>query len=252
MSWIQWQGENIPTTQDAARLRCTIPAADMQGPRQKWALNLSHQVPWPPEVPKKYRWLEHVEVDLPLLGLQLRSLEDLSGLVLRSTPKWLLKVQESDDIGNLVEPALMMSHFKVSAETQEVLVNEEHLSVEWEVRFGQLDELTLSCELDAWSMLPEREFFREEPETQEELAKFAVGEPMLRLMMRVDITCVTMEMERCGEDPVPLAEQRLKEALGIGEEAWPQLAWESNILAMPDHKVVKEPGWRSKVRFWLQ
>ena len=79
----------------------------------------------------------------------------------------------------------MMSHFKVSAETQEVLVNEEHLSVEWEVRFGQLDELTLSCELDAWSMLPEREFFREEPETQEELAKFAVGEPMLRLMMRI-------------------------------------------------------------------
>lgn len=251
MSWIQWQGENLPTTQDAAGLNCTLTAPDMPGPRQEWALHLSHVVPWPPEVPKKYRWLEHVEVDLPQLGLQVRSLEELSGLVIRSTPEWLVKVQESDSIGNLVEPVLVLSHFKVSPETQEVVVNEEYLSVEWEVRFGQLDGVTLSCELDAWVVLPEREFFREEPETREELAKFAVGEPMLRVMTPVDLTCVTMEMERCGEDPVPLARKRLKEALGI-EDTWGErVFWESNFVAMPEHKAVKEPGWRSKVRFEL-
>jgi hypothetical protein len=248
MSWIQWQRENLPTTRDAAGLNCTLAAPDMQGPRQDWALTLSHEVPWPPEVPKKYRWLEHLEVEIPQLGLQLRSLEELSGLVIRSTPEWLLKVQEYDGYGRLMEPVLVVSHFKVCLETQEVVVNEDYLSVEWELRFGQLDGMTLSCELDAWSVLPEREFFRDEPETPEELAKFAKGEPMLRLMTPVDIRAVTVEMERCGEDPIPLARQRLKEALGI-EDTWGErVFWESNFIAMPEHKAVKEPGWRSKVR----
>ncbi len=251
MSWIDWPRDPFPKTQDAATLTCHLTAPDMGGPRQRWAFDLGHQLPWPKEVPSKYVIQRIISLEILELGVQVEDLREFSGLVLRSTPEWLVKVQESGEYGHLLEPVLSMRHSKISVETQEYEVWENYQSVEWELRFGQLDGTSLSCELEAWALIPEHQFHREKPETKEELAKFAEGEPMLRMMSRVDIEAVTVELPRCGDDPLPLARRRLKEALGIDEWKEEKLFWESNFIAMPDHKAVKEPGWRSSVRYEL-
>lgn len=251
MSWIDWPRDPFPTTQGAATLTCHLTAPDMGGPRQRWTFDLGSQVRWPEGVPSKYKVQRVMNLEFLDLGVQVEDLREFSGLVIRSTPEWLVKVQESGQYGRLVEPVLSMHHWKISLETQEHELWEDYQSVEWELRFGQLDGTSLSCELEAWALIPRDDFYRKEPETREELAKFAEGEPMLRMMSRVDIESVTVELPRCGDDPLPLARRRLKEALGIDEWKAEKLFWDSNYVAMPEHKAVTEPGWRSAVRYEL-
>ena len=250
MSWIQWQGETLPNTADEAFLEFTLQAPDMRGPRQCWSLSLTHEIPWPDDgVRRKYRRCRWFSAEFDNLGVQVRDVGEFSGMVIRSTPEWCARVQESDHYGHLVEPVLKLHHGRVSEETGEFDVWENFLSLEWELRFGRLDGMSLPCELDAWAPIPENEFHRMEPETEAELARFAEGEPVLRAMMRVDITGGGVEMERCGDDPVPLARRRLHEAVRGLEIAQERLFWDSNYVSMPEHKAIKEPGWRSKVRF---
>lgn len=250
MSWIQWQGETLPNTADAAFLEFTLRAPDMGGPRQSWSLSLTHEIPWPKDgVGRKYRRCRWFSAEFDDLGMQVRDVGELSGMVIRSTPEWWARVQESDHYGHLVEPVLKLNHGRISEETGEFDAWEDFLSLEWELRFGQLDGMSLPCELDAWAPIPQEEFFRMEPETAAELGKFAEGEPVLRVMMRADIICARVEMERCGDDPVPLARQRLDEAVRGLDIARQTVHWDSNYVSMPEHKAVKEPGWRSTVLF---
>lgn len=249
MSWIQWQGETLPNTQDCVRLAFTLSAPDMGGPRQNWSLELCHQQAWPADVPSKFRMQSYLYVELWELGLQVQDLREFSGLVIRSTPAWLERVQVSGQYGHLVEPVVQIHNWRASPETGEEVVSESFLSLEWELRFGKLDGYSLPCELDVWALIPEEEFYRMEPETPEDLARFAQGEPLLRMMARAEIVGGNVEMERCGDDPVPLARKRLHAAVGGLEVAGGTVHWDSNYIMMPEHKAVKEPGWRSKVSF---
>ncbi|HCN29737.1 MAG TPA: hypothetical protein DIT64_13530 [Verrucomicrobiales bacterium] len=253
MSWIQWRDETLPATQDEARMELRLHAPDMGGPRQCWSLRLAHEVPWPDDgVKRKYRHQCWFTVELLEMGAQVRDVRDFSGMVIRSTPEWLEQVQESDKYGHLVEPVLQLHHGRVSEEKGEFDVWENCLSLEWELRFGQLDGMSLPCELEAWAAIPEKEFYRKQPETPEDLARFAQGEPVLRMMARADIKHARVEMERCGDDPAPLARKRLNEAvrgLMIRRE---QVGWENNYVSMPEHKAVNEPGWRSVVTFAMR
>lgn len=253
MSWIQWQGETLPSTVDTADLQLTLHAPDMGGPRQRWELALAHEIAWPDSgMKQKYRRQRWVDVELVDLGVQVRDVGDFSGMVIRSTPAWLEQVQESDQHGHLVEPVLRLVHGRVSEETGEINLWEVFLSVQWELRFGRLDGLSLPCELDVWAAVPEDEFYRMQPETPAELECFAEGEPVLRMMTRADITTAQVELERCGDDPLPLARRRLMEAVRGLEIEREALNWEGNYVAMPEHKEVKEPGWRSKVWFFMK
>lgn len=249
MSWIQWQGRTIPHTQDCAELECMVHAPDMGGPRQNWGLCLSQHEDWPAGVPGKYKILWTLDLEIQELGIEVRDVRDLSGLVIRSTPEWLQRVQESTQLGHLVEPMVRVHYAHASLATGEFEVWENYLSLEWELRFGRLEGLGLPCELDVWALIPEKEFYRAEPETDAELARFAEGEPLLRVMTRADITSARVEMERCGDDPVPLARQRLHAAVGGLSVKRESLFWENNYVSMPNHQAVKEPGWRSHVLF---
>jgi hypothetical protein len=249
MSWIQWQGRTIPHTQDCAELECMVHAPDMGGPRQNWSLGLSQNENWPAGVPGKLKLLWRLALEIQELGIEVQDVRELSGLVIRSTPEWLKRVQESTQHGHLVEPMVRLHYAHAALETGEFDVWEDYFSVEWELRFGRLDGLSLPCELDVWALIPEKEFYRTEPETEAELARFAEGEPTLRVMTRADIACARVEMERCGDDPVPLARQRLHAAVGGLEVPQETLFWENNDVATPNHKAVKEPGWRSTVLF---
>jgi len=221
----------------------------MGGPRQNWSLQLNHKQTWPADVPRKYRMQRYLEVEILELGVEVRDLREFSGLVIRSTPEWLERVQQCGQYGHLVEPVVRMHHWRASPETGEVVASESFLSLEWELRFGQLDECSLPCELDVWALIPEEDFSRREPETAEDLARFAQGEPLLRVMARAEIVGGRVEMERCGNDPLPLARQRLHAAVGGLDVAGETLHWESNFVTMPEPKAVKEPGWRSAVCF---
>lgn len=250
MSWVQWRGETLPGTQDTAWLQFTLRAPDMGGPQQNWNLDFVHEISWPDDgVQRKWRRHRWFTVELLEMGVQVRDVGDFSGMVIRSTPAWWAGVQESGEYGHLVEPVLNVHHGRVSEATGDFDIWEDYRSLEWELRFGRLDGMSLPFELDVWALIPEKEFHRMEPETEAELAKFAVGEPELRLMARVDITGGAVHLERCGDDPVPLARRRLREAVKGLEIAEEKLHWESNYVSMPDHKAVTEPGWRSNVRF---
>lgn len=250
MSWMQWQGETLPNTNNCAKLELRLHAPDMGGPRQNWRFDLGHEVLWPDDgVKRKYRRQRWLSVEIEELGIAVGDVRELSGMVIRSTPEWLLRVQECGQYGRLVEPVVRINHSRVSEVTEEYDAGETFLSVEWELRFGQAEEMSLPCELDVWAPIPEQEFFRMEPETAAELARFAEGEPALRVMARADIISASVEMERCGDDPVPLARQRLREAVRGLEGVREKVFWENNYVTMPDHKAVTEPGWRSSVRF---
>ena len=66
-----------------------------------------------------YKIQQIINVEILELGVQVEELREFSGMVIRSTPEWLVKVQESGQYGHLVEPVLTMHHGKTSLETQE-------------------------------------------------------------------------------------------------------------------------------------
>ena len=248
MSWVEWQGETLPKTRDIARLRLTVEAADVGGPRQSWRFELGHLVPNQNRASDDWRHVQTLNVSIPEMGIQVRDWRELAGLTIRSTPQWLAGVEESGPYGHLVDPSLGVSHCKMTPGKKEFEINEDWMSIEYELRFGQWDDGCLACELDAWAV-PSEEYHRTEPETPEELASFAVGPPNLRVITRAAFDGGRIEMERCGDDPTPLALQRLREQVGEVELWDTEVHWPASYANGFDQPPVKEPGWRGKVSF---
>ncbi len=249
MSWAQWQGETLPTTKNDAKLDVTVAAGDVCGPRQSWRFSFGVYLPMPEPRPNALLYQRVLSAEIDHMGIELKDWRELSGLTIRSTPEWVARAQVCGPYGCLVDPVMDVRHDKMSPETGEYLLCEGGKTLEYELRFGRLDGLYLPCELEAWAVLPQDEFERTEPETAEELGRFAVGEPVLRGMARVAFTGGCVEMERCGEDPVPLALKRLRQELGPVEVVSTSMGWNVRYPNAFVHEPVKEPGWRSTVCF---
>ena len=248
MSWVEWQGETLPKTRDIARLRLTVEAADVGGPRQSWRFELGHLVPNQNRASDDWRHVQTLNVSIAEMGIQVRDWRELAGLTIRTTPQWLAQVETCGPYAQLVDPLMEISHTKTAAGIREWELYERWTSIEYELRFGQWDDGCLACELDAWAV-PSEEYHRTVPETPEELGRFAVGPPNLRVITRAAFDGGRIEMERCGDDPTPMALQRLREQVGEVEVVNTQVHWPPRYANGPANPPVKEPGWRGKVSF---
>lgn len=249
MSWAQWRGETLPTTKEDAHLTVTVAAGDACGPRQHWRLSFGLYVPMPEPRPNRLLYERVLSAEINDMGIELKDWRELSGLTIRTTPALVAQVQVCGPYGSLVDPVMDVHHCIVSPADGEYLLCESGKTLEYELRFGQLDGLYLPCELEAWAVMTDAEYERTEPESAEELARFAVGEPVLRGMARVAFTGGSVEMERCGADPVPLALKRLRQELGPLEVESSSVQWTVRYPNAFVHEPVTEPGWRSKVSF---
>ena len=114
------------------------------------------------------------------------------------------------------------------------------------LRLGQRDGYVFPCELDGW-VQPQRAYYRKTPETAADLAVRPTAEPNLRVVARTRIGKVSVNLPRCGGDPVPLARQYLEEFTGLTDLPVHSIEWWGPKL--PGQKEVKGPGWRSTVNF---
>ena len=248
MSWVQWQGETLPMTKDDAELQVTLSAPDTGGPRQRWRFHLGHCLPKLNRGPNEVLYDRVLTVEIAEMGVQVKDWRELAGLTIRTTPQWLAQVEECDCYGQVVDPSMEIHHWNTPRAGPPTEVWEDWTSVEYELRLGKWDGGFLGCEIDAWAV-PKSEFRRLEPETPEELARFAEGPPHLRVITRAKFDYGWIEMERCGDDPVPLAIQRVRQSLGSVEVVKPTVRWTPRYANGPANPPVTTPGWRSTVSF---
>ncbi len=250
MSWVQWQGVTLPTTKDDAQLRVWLHAPDEGGHRSSWHFDLFHHLPRARRDPKVPESDGYVSVDIAELGFRGRHWHEIAGLSLRSTPAWSEQVEEFTPYGRLTQPLLNLTVMRMSdsaADPPRAASHEHWVAHDFTLSLGHRDGWSFPCEIDAWA-IPKETYQRDTPETAEELARFGQGPPNLRILTRAIFTGGNINLERCGDDPLPLALRRIREQTGCEEVAKANLEWMlRRVIGQKDYQ--RMPGWRSTVTF---
>ena len=253
MSWLQLHDEVWPVTDDEADLDVHIEAPDVNIPRVQWNWSVSHNIERPQrEVsggPVMDRWLD---IEVGRLILKLRDWREFAGLEIRADSAWH---ETQEFVGPYAHshnaPRLLVSQ-KVVAPSNNAngweIKTTGWTAHDFILRFGSRDGWSFPCELDGW-LIPDEEYYRDEPETPEEVARFPEGAPNLRIVTRATFGSGTVSLSRQPADPLLRARQSLKELIGCDEMLDPKLEWMLRRASDGD-KCVPMPGWRSSVKFW--
>lgn len=242
MSWLLWKGEQWQTTTDEATLDIHLRAPDTGGKRFVWSWNLFHSDP-----------LYHADRDPPRRFLRVgigdlgfdRDWRQFSGFELRPNPAWQEEHEHFGEYGSLFVPNLSVSGDYLG----DLLgsADDGHWDGDqFTLRLGKRDGYTFPCELDAW-VQPRDQYRRTTPETAAELVRPPIGEPNLRILTRTKIGRATVNLARCGNDPLPLARQYLEECTGLVDLPEMSIDWWGPKLF--GQKEAAAPGWRCTVNF---
>lgn len=251
MSWVQWRGEVWPATETEATLHLHLWPPDSACPRQSWSCHIRH---YPKEAieheeQKIPRW---VSVNVMDLNLQLEHWHGIAEREIRADAGWHTLHETTDEHGRLdvSEVIVLVAEMDPARRAPEEKAHQYWVGHDFIVRLGARDGLVVPVELDAW-MIPKCNYYRVEPETEEEIARFAEGPPNLRVMARMRFKRCSVVVERC-EDPVPRAREYLRRAieLDLPASAPAKVEWNS-YRKLPNGKSEPRPGWSSVVRFDL-
>jgi hypothetical protein len=242
MSWLQWQGETWPATEDEAELRASIAAPDSAGPRVTWRWECMHYARMPGLDGENDRCMS---VRIDDLGIREGSWERLSGREIRADAAWHDAQENTGCYGSL-----RLSRVEMFGELPQGGSREDArwIGHDYILRIGQRDGLYFPMELDAW-LIPSKEYEREVPETAEEVARFGVGPPHLRIIARMAFLNVSVELARCSGDPIPVARRVVREEIGFHDLHRPKMKWWLRHTADRQKIVEMPPGWRSSVKF---
>lgn len=216
MSWVQLKGETWRTTQNVAEVKLQLWRPDAQCERQEWSFELTHNVRKVNPAPGASHAERFLVVTLATMGLEVRDWRRLAGTEFRADAAWHAKHGCCHEYGRLRESSLEVWEmvFRNPPEEPVGMVRDRTWRAhDFVLRFGERDGLTFPVELDAW-LVPEAEFWRREPESPEELARFGEGPPDLRVMATAFFTAGWVDLPPC-EDPLALARQFLREEIAF-------------------------------------
>jgi len=189
-----------------------------------------------------------MELEIPDLGLHQQDWRRLSGLEIRADAAWHDAHEYVSEHGQL-ECCTISAHlaaYDANAPKNQQWTRTTWLGHDFVLRFGTLDGWCLPCELDAW-LLPEEAYYRNEPEPDDAVARFAAGPPTLRVITRAMFGGSSVNVPRCAE-PVPWARRLLREETGLDLEHPGKVSWaRRQTTDLKD--IVPMPGWRSTVHF---
>ncbi|MBV9659349.1 MAG: hypothetical protein JO295_14710 [Verrucomicrobia bacterium] len=254
MSWLQWQGETWPTDAVDAELRLHLGPANAGCPRQSWHLGFRHYVFDQIEASdrKMERWLD---ADINELNLQESDWRRFAGLEIRADAPWHEAHEHTNEFGRLGFSAPVdvsctrLRCVNAPGEEAAPAARSAWLGHDFLLRFGARDELHFPCELDAW-LLPHDEYYRQEPESAAEVARFAEGPPTLRIIARALFEGGSVCVPRAGRgDPIAWARRALRETIGWDgplHEVKVEWAVRRNLNGKA---TVPMPGWSSTVVF---
>jgi hypothetical protein len=178
----------------------------------------------------------------------------LADLEIRADPAWHDKYETTNEYGQFNDAEALLDVFKPVSNPAEEEGDPPHprrgyfIAHDFIIRFGTRDGLCFPCEIDAW-MIPRDEYYRTEPESAADLARFAEGPPNFRAITQARFTHGSVNVPRCSEDPERVARRYLREATGYeGELCEPRIEWALRHTA--DRKeIVPMPGFASRVHF---
>lgn len=246
MSWVQLLGETWRPTANKAELRVHLWPEDADYPRTAWCCSISHYNLSKTEDPIA-RWLD---LEISNLHFYEPDWRRLSGLEIRADAAWHEAHEFTQEHGKL-ETAEVTAHYGqiIAPPGQRTLPggHESWVGHDFILRLGTRDGLTFPLELDAW-LIPEDEYYRQEPETSAEVARFAEGPPNLRVMADAVFTGGTVVLPRCGDDPLPLARRYLREGIACDEIDHAEVEWAVR-RSHEEKETIRMPGWTSTVTF---
>jgi hypothetical protein len=250
MSWIEWLGEKLPGEAGVdARLRVHVWPPESVCPRVSWSMDLRYHL-WRQNMPEGKRKIDGwLSIEIGDLGFHGRDWRDLEGMEIRADAAWQSAHEYFGEYGNLNtgQVMLMGSEFPNTPRNPKAKMSEVHwLGTDFVLKLGRREGFIFPMELDAW-MLPEKEFYRSQPESESELAVFGEGPPDLRLLARAAFVGGIVEVPRC-DDPLPLAARILREEVSLETMHEPAIEW-SYRRDYKTGKSVQFPGGTSRVNF---
>jgi len=252
MSWVQWQGETWPSTDDLISLFVHVTAPDQEGPRTRWALDLTHGVPPLPGSTGNTRWSQYLCFELPELGFHENDWRRLAGYEVRADAHWQAAHEYSDAYGNLTQSELSVSAYRVVNDKPQAYDETgplQWVGLDFILRFGQRDRLRFPLELDGWLTRPEQ-LRREQAESPAELAQFATTPPNFRLITQAIFEGGQVDVPR-SPDPVPWARRLITENIGLTEFTTGKPHWD-NRRSLDGKTYTPVVGGRSTVNFQPQ
>jgi hypothetical protein len=247
MSWVRLLGETWRATDDTAELHVHLWPEDAGYPRQSWSLSLRHNNTSDELDPLR----RYLQIEVFPLHFHEPEWRRLSGLEIRADARWHEANEFTQEHGRLDISTAEVRYGQVIAPPGKPSPPGGHdawVAHDFILRLGTRDGLSFPCELDAW-LIPAEEYYRAEPESVAETARFGEGPPNLRVLAQAVFNRGTIVMPRCGDDPLPLARRYLREAIGCEEMRNAKVEWALRAAHDKPDESVRMPGWSSTVQF---
>ena len=225
MSWVQLNGETWRKADDVAEVKLHLFRPDSQSDRQEWSFEMMHKMRRLNRVPGAGPNEKALVLMLATMGLELRDWRRLAGREIRADAAWHGRHGRCDEYGHLRESSLEVWEmvFPAPGDGPPGMRERTWRAHDFVLRFGERDGLAFPVELDAW-LVPEGKFWRREPESPEELARFGGGPPDLRVMATAFFAAGWVYLPPC-EDPLALARQFLREEIAFEGMGDSEIQW---------------------------
>jgi hypothetical protein len=244
MSWVQWQGEVWRTSAQGGEIYVHFAPPEGHVPGHSWYWDFMHIEPPLPGQERDMETERWLDVKIEHIGFGESDWRELSRREVRSDRAWW-DSQESSGYHGRLEVPHVTALCPLEGQSQTTALR--WVGHDFILRFGERDGLIFPSELDAW-VEPESDYFREKPETEEDVARWPQSPPNLRVITTMRFVGGSVRVPREAADPVAAARDRLSAELRCSDFHRAEVKWA--LRSTRDHSGVEPmPGWSSTVHF---
>ncbi len=222
MAWIEWHGKVLPTSDQLAKIKCSIQAPNSPARQQCWSLSLRHTVRTP-EANKPKGFVLSLAIDIGNLGFQLTDWQHLGRQTIIATPDWHERTESIDPYGNFESTWLYVDLTQHDPDSNQYLQS-EWMADYYRITLSPSADNLFPCEIDAWLMRSE-DFHTGAPLSGEEIRLIPTGPPNLRILGLARFDSARLTFQSHNADPEAIARRRLAETIALHKPGTFSIKW---------------------------
>jgi len=222
MAWTEWHHKVLPTTDEEAKISCSLQAPDSQARAQSWSLSLDHFTK-NPAIETRGGLELALFIEVGNLGFHLEDWRHIGRQEIVATADWHSRTEHIGPYGRVSNTWLSVGTMEHDHGTGK-LQRHEWRADYFRITFSPPTGYLFPLELEAW-LINEKDFHTGRPLRGAEIRSIPEGPPNLRVISLARFRRGNITIGNGHPDPIATARQRLAQSIRLDEFGEMSVRW---------------------------